>query len=125
MHPSIKSSHIRKLGGVESTPQKAHRQQSGHYDVRHALITNLPTNDKFTMLQPVLCGVSFNEQHSPQNTLSICAAPTSTYSNLFKQVVQWPELINRMGSFDQYLKWYDVNSEKQTVNKHFNNTFSI
>ncbi|KAH3891991.1 hypothetical protein DPMN_016101 [Dreissena polymorpha] len=63
---------------MESAPQKAHRQQSGHNHVRHALITNLPTNAKFTMFQPVLCGVSFNEQHSPQNTLSICAAPTST-----------------------------------------------
>ncbi|KAH3749793.1 hypothetical protein DPMN_184306 [Dreissena polymorpha] len=79
MHPSINSSHIRKLGGVESAPQKAHRQQSGDYHVRHALITNLPTNDKFTMFQPVLCGVSFNEQHSPKNTLSIFEAPTSTY----------------------------------------------
>ncbi|KAH3829658.1 hypothetical protein DPMN_102886 [Dreissena polymorpha] len=48
-----------------AAPQKAHRQQSSHYYVRHTLITNLPANDKFTMFQPILCGVSVVETSLP------------------------------------------------------------
>ncbi|KAH3834493.1 hypothetical protein DPMN_107821 [Dreissena polymorpha] len=78
--------HICKLGVVESSTSKGNRKQSINYHVRHTLITNLPTNDKFTMRQPILCGVSVVETPMPpKQTIGMCS---SHFNILYKVLTQ-------------------------------------
>ncbi|KAH3832307.1 hypothetical protein DPMN_105589 [Dreissena polymorpha] len=86
MHTSINSVIFANWEEWRAASQKAHGQQSSHYHVRHTLYTKHPTNDKFTMVQPILCSVAVVETSLPsKHTIAMCS---SHFNILYKVLTQ-------------------------------------